>query len=166
MATDINHDTIKSAIVTILTANEGAGSAIYDISGGSNKLRSILVGYPHGGDPLQDTSANFAFVTNENLTEELKPAGAVVSNAMKAIMHTIRYQIVFVMQDETPRKTEVIMDTIQQGIMELLEADHDLGGTVHDSYPERVETMIPEKTAGRTKQGRKITLRCTVITGD
>ena len=162
MVTDLNHNTIKAAIGTLLRAD----TSIYDQSGGSNKLRSILVGYPPGGDPLQDTSANFAFITNNTTLESNRPVGVTVSNVIQALEHTVRYDITFVMQDETPRKTEVIMDTIQQGIMQTLTENHDLTANVDDSYPERVEALKPINTQGKTKQARKITLKCIVTTGD
>ena len=163
MATELNHDTIKAAIVTILKAGEP--NAVFDSSGGTDKLRSITVGYALGGDPLEDKQRNYAFVTNNTTLESNRVQGAVIANAHRVIEHTIRYDIHVVIFGEQGRDAEKNLDTIQKGILELLEVDMDLGGTVDESFPERVTVLRPNLTLGKAKQGRIITIKAIKTTG-
>ncbi len=164
MATELNHDTIKAAIVTILKTPEP--NAAFDSSGGVDKLRSITVGYALGGDPLEDKQRNYAFVTN-NITLETNRVVGTETDAgdNKAIEHIIRYDIHVVVFGEQGRDAEKNLDAIQKAIMELLEADQDINGKVDESYPERVTVLRPNLTLGKAKQGRIITLRCIKTTG-
>ncbi len=162
MATELDHDLIKVTMVVQLQSS----SAVYDVTGGVNKLRSISVGYSLGGDPLEDKDRNFAFVTNNTTLETNRVVGTETdAGANKAIEHTMRYDIHFVMYGETGRDAEVNLDAIQKAMMEVLEEDPDIGGTVDDSYPERVTVLKPELTQGRARAGRIITLRCVKTTG-
>ena len=164
MATELNHDTIKAAIVTLLTAGEP--NAVFDSSGGTDKLRSITVGYALGGDPLEDKQRNYAFVTNNVTLESNRVVGTEAdAGNNKAIEHTMRYDIHVVIFGEQGRDAEKNLDTIQKGILELLEADQDIGGTVDGSFPERVIVLRPNLTLGKAKQGRIITIKAVKTTG-
>jgi len=163
LATELNHDTIKAAIVTILKADT---TNIYDESDGTDKLRSITVGWPLGGDPFEDKNRNFAFVVSNTILESNRVMGAIVSDAIKVIEHTCRYDIHFVMHGEQGRDCEKNLDTMQKAMMEVFEEGQDLGATVDQSYPERVIVLRPEETHGKTKQGRIITIKAIITTGD
>ncbi len=163
MATELNHDIIKAAIVTILKASEP--NAAFDSSGGVDKLRSITVGYALGGDPLEDKQRNYAFVTNNVTLETNRLLGTTISDEPSLIEHIVRYDIYVVIFGEQGRDAEKNLDTIQKAVLELLEADQDLGGTVDESFPERVIVLKPDATLGKAKQGRIITIRCVVTTG-
>ncbi len=163
MATELNHDTIKAAIVTVLKSDI---TNIFDISGGTDKIRSITVGYPLGGDPLEDKDRNYIFVTNNTTLESNKVVGTESSAGDdKAIEHIIRYDIHLVMFGEQGRDAEKNLDTMQKAVMEVLEEDVDLAGNVDDSFPERVTVLRPNLTLGKAKQGRIITIKAIKTTG-
>jgi len=163
LATELNHDTIKAAIVTVLKSDV---TNIFDVSGGTDKLRSITVGYALGGDPLEDQQRNYAFVANNNTLESSRVVGTEVNAGNnKALEHIMRYDIHVVMFGEQGRDAEKNQDTMQKAIYEVLEEDPDIGNTVDESYPERTIILRPDQTLGKAKQGRIITLRCIKTTG-
>ena len=162
MATELNHDTIKAAIVTVLKSDV---TNIFDVSGGTDKLRAITVGYPLGGDPFEDKDRNYAFVVNNVTLESNKRVGSTTADEHNAIEHTIRYDVHFIMHGEQGRDCEKNLDTMQKAIMEVLEEDQDLGATVDGSFPERVVVLRPETSLGKSKQGRIITIKAIKTTG-
>ncbi|NND86588.1 MAG: hypothetical protein HKM23_04570 [Nitrosopumilus sp.] len=60
MASELNHNTIKSTIVAILKAN----FALYTTTAEADKLQSIDVGFPSGKSALDDKMPPYAFVRN------------------------------------------------------------------------------------------------------
>lgn len=161
MATELNHDTIKSKIVAILQANAN----LYTTTGETGELRSIEVGYPQG-DVLEDKMPPYAFVTNgSGPFEIINNKGAVVTDAITALEHVFNYDITVVVVEKDSRAAESVLDDFQQTILETLEEDSNLTGTgsasVDRSFPLRVDELrVNTAQRGRGIRGRIITLRC------
>ena len=166
MATELDHDVIKQKIVAILKAN----TSLFTTTAEEGELRSIEVGYPQGDD-LTDAMPPYAFITNSKTPFETIKSGAVVSNAIKILIHTFNYDITVVVNEADSRKAEVLLDELQKLILQTLESDYNLTGTgsasVDNSTPLRVDHLtVPNTTLGKGFKGRVITLRCQKATGD
>lgn len=164
MATELNHDTIKTQIVAILKAN----TSLYTTTGEAGEVRAIEVGFPQAsfnGAQLSDAMLPYIYVTNSSGPFEIIKSGDVVSNAIKVLNHTFHYDIVFVVLEKDSRSAESLLDDLQQKILQTLEADHDLTGVtsavVDSSIPVRVDRLrIGTADEGRGLKGRIITLKC------
>ena len=169
MASELNHNTIKSKIVTILKAN----TSLYTTTGEAGELRAIEVGFPQGafqGTSLSDAMLPYAYVTNSTGPFEIIKTGDVVSNAIKVLNHTFNYDIVFVVLEKDARTAEVLLDNLQELILETLEANHSLTVTavpyVDNSAPLRIDRLrVGTGDEGRGIKGRVITLTCQKVTG-
>lgn len=161
MASELNHDTIKSAIVTILQAN----TSLYTTTGQSGELRSIEVGFPPG-DNLQDKAPPYAFITNSDAPfETTNKIGSVSNNQIIALQHVFHYDITVVVNQKDSRTAEEQLDNFQELILETLEADYDLSDAVSESFPNRISKLRTSPfTEGRGFKGRVITIRCTKTT--
>ncbi len=121
---------------------------------------------PAGGDELEDKNEEFAFVINDVTLETNKNVGIAVGESHRMLEHTCRYLIQFVMKAETGRACELKLDNMQQKIMKLLDENQDITGTVDESIVERVTVLRPTQIQGKTKQGRIITLKAVITTGE
>jgi hypothetical protein len=165
MATELDHDAIKSKIVAILQAN----TSLYTTTGETGELRSIEVGFPQG-DSLSDKMTPYAFVTNSTGPFETIKTGTVISAAIKVLEHSFNYDITVVVLEKDSRTAETALDDFQKLILQTLEADHSLIGagsaSVDDSAPLRIDFLrIPRGDRGKGLKGRIITLRCSKVTG-
>lgn len=164
MASEINHDTIKTRIVDILQAN----TALFTTTAEEGKLRSIEVGFPQG-EEMQDKMFPYLFVTNSpGSPETIVNFGAVINNETIALQHSFSYDIITVVDEADSRKAELLLDNIQELVLETLEEDYNLTGAgsavVDSSLVTRVQPFKPE-TRGEGKTGRLINLRCVATTG-
>lgn len=161
MATELNHDTIKSAIVTLLQAN----ASLYTTTGESGELRSIEVGYPQGNE-LSDKMPPYAYITNSDAQfESITPVGSITSGTLNGLVHTFHYDIVVVVNSNDARAAESELDDYQQTILETLEDDHDLSTSVDSSHPISIRKLrVTPQDEGRGFKGRVITIRCTKTT--
>lgn len=151
MATEVDHDAIKEAIVAILVAN----TSLYDVNNEA-KVMSITVGKPNiEGIP---NILPGIYVTNSPVLETIR-AGQIVSNVHKNLEHTIRYLIVIGVAGADAPDTEEKIDDFQKLILETLEVNSRLTNNVDLSYPERVDSNVI-KRAGEVIQLRQITLKC------
>jgi len=168
MATELDHDTIKTKIVAILKAN----SSLFTSTAEENKLRAIEVGYPQGDD-LSDAMPPYAFVTNSDAQfETINQQGSVTSNSITGLVHTFHYDITIVVNQTDSRKAEVLLDELQKLTLQTLEADYNLTGTgtadVDGSHPSSVKKLtVGKDNEGKGFKGRVLTLRCikTTVSG-
>ena len=169
MATDLDHDAIKTQIVAILKAN----STLYTTTAEANKLRAIEVGFPQGsyqGTSLSDAMLPYVYVTNSSAPFETIKTGDVVSNAIVVTKHTFNYDIVCVTLDMDSRVAETSLDDFQKLILQTFTADHSLTGAttaqVDSSYVSRVDRLrVGTGDEGKGIKGRIITLTCKKVTG-
>jgi hypothetical protein len=159
MATEVDHDAIKSTIVTILKAN----ATLFDAAT-LTKIRAIEVGFPQG-DPFADQMHDSIFVTNSSPFETIRNDGSVVANAIKALDHVFNYDIVIVVNGKDSRDTEEKLDDFQKLVLQTLEADVDLTASVDKSFPVSVQHYRDINNEGKGLKGRVITLRCWKTTG-
>lgn len=161
MASELNHDSIKNGIVTILQAN----TSLYTVSGDSGKLRSIMVGFPPG-DGLQHDTPPYAFITNSDSPfETASKIGSVSSNQIIALEHTFHYDITIVVNEKDSRKAEQQLDNLQELILETLEEDYNLSDEVSESFPNRIAKLRTSPVSeGKGVRGRIVTIRCTKTT--
>jgi len=164
MAVEVDHDAIKTKIVAILKANATLFTGT-DLT----KIRAITVGFPQG-DPFTDQMFDYIFITNSAPFETIRNDGrAVVSNAIKALIHTFNYDIVIIVNGTDARDAETKLDDFQKLTLETLEADVDLTGAgttdVDISFPVSVQPYRNATNEGTGKKGRVITLRCIKTTG-
>jgi hypothetical protein len=168
MATELDHDVIKTKIVAILKAN----TSLYTTTGEAGELRAIEVGYPQASfnaGQLADALLPYSYITNSTGPFETIKAGTVVSNAITILEHTFNYDIVVVVLEKDSRAAEVLLDELQKLILQTLEADHNLTGTgsasVDDSQPLRIDHLrVGNDDQGRGIKGRVITLKCEKVT--
>ncbi len=162
MATEIDHDQIKTKIVAILKAN----TTLFTDSD-LTKIRSIDVGFPTG-DPLQDQMFDYIFITNSVPFESIANQTSRVSNAIVSLVHTFSYDIVIIVNGKDARDAELKLDDFRKLTLETLEADVTLTGTgsveVDDSFPVSVQPFRPGELQ-EPKKGIVITLRCIKTTG-
>lgn len=171
MVTELNHDANKRRIVEIIKNDNTIYSGTR--KGDSGKLGHVIVGIPDGADESADF-ANYAFVTNGTPLETITPKGTRGSDGSYITLeHTVRYDIVFIVDKKDAREAEKALDNLQQKINEALEENTQLGQPANitrdmladTSYPERCEIYKPELYRGKSKQGRKITFVCIISTG-
>ena len=159
MATELNHNTIKTKIATILRAN----ASLYNVND-ETKLLSIEVGRPNPQNiPIQLPGA---FITNAQNLESIR-AGDAQTNAFKVLHHTFRYLVVIGVDGTDSPNAETSLDSFQKTLLETLEADADLtGGTTAEVdliVPESVLASVAERE-GSLIQLRQITLRLEKLT--
>jgi len=162
MATEIDHDAIKTKIVDILKASATLFTAT-DLT----KIRFIEVGFPDG-EPFNDQMFDYIFVTDASPFESIRNKGATTTVAGKVIVkdleHTFQYDIVIVVNAKSARDAEEKLDDFQKLTLELLEADASLVGTgsadVDISFPVSVQHYRIANREGKGVKGRIITLRC------
>lgn len=149
---ELNHDTIKSQIVTILKAD----AALYTTTNESGELRSIETG--KNEDILQDAMFPYAIITNGKPVDTISDETFILADAVKLIEHTLRYRIIVVVNEQDSRKAESELDNYTELIMETLEADRDLSGNVdtHDISSVGDLDDILQPTGG--KRGRVINM--------
>jgi len=158
MATEIDHDDIKTQIETILEAN----STLYDVTGANNKIRVIEVGPPkvgQGGEILETTLPHI-WITNSSPFETIRNTGILTANVVKSLEHTFHYDIIIIVDSKDAEFSEEDLDDFQKLTMETMEADVDIGDKVDNSFPVRVDLLPHSGIKIGGKQGRKITLRC------
>jgi hypothetical protein len=162
MVTELDHDAIKEQIVTILQAD----SDLYNATGADGKVRVIEVGRPRTrNNKIVDTTLPHIWVTNSSGPfETITNTGSVVSDVPKALLHTFHYDIIIIVDSKSEQFSEEDLDDFQKLTLEPLEEDHDLGGTVMNSFPVRVDSFPHSGIQMSGMQGRKITLRCTQVT--
>jgi len=148
---EVDHDAIKEAMVTILEAD----ATLYDATGALDKVRQINAGHPHHTNGLEDLYPSI-YITNSNPLDRIRVKGTTVSSAAPCLEHTFRYKIVVLEQTKNSRDTEKSLDDRQKLVLEALEGDITLGGSVDFSRPELVETFSVTLN-GKTVQGRTIT---------
>jgi hypothetical protein len=158
MASELNRNTIKDAIVAVLQAN----TSLYDPTGSPGELRVIQTGRPE--DELNDAGMPYAFVRNSRgAFETIVPQNIKVSDASRLIEHELFFDIVVVVNEKDSRFAENALDDFQELILETIEENQDLNGSVDTSDPVRVSDFpMPSITNG--KQGRVITISCTKVT--
>lgn len=158
MASELNRNTIKTAIVAELKTN----SALFTTSGENDKLRAIEVGRPE--DEFNDDMIPYAFVRNARGTfETIEPQTIAVSDASRLIVHDLTFEIVVVVNEKNSRTAEALLDNLQELILETLEDDQDIGASVDTSDPATVADFpMPSIVSG--KQGRIITIKCSKVT--
>jgi hypothetical protein len=158
LAAELNRDTIKDAFVTLLQSN----SDLYDATGADSKIRKITTGRPN--DELNDSGIPYIFVRNARGTfENIRRQDLAISGASKIIQHELFFEVVVVAIRKNSKGVENALDDFQELILETLEGDQDIGGSVDTSDPIRVaDYPIPSIATG--KQGRIITVRCTKVT--
>jgi len=162
MATEIDHDAIKTRIVDILKAS----ATLFNVND-LTKIRFIEVGFPDG-DPFNDQMFDYIFITNSSPFEAIRNRGSTPTSASKSIIknleHTFHYDIVNVVNAKDARDAELKLDDFQKLILELLEADIALNGGVADivdiSFPVNVAHFRASGTEQKGVKGRIITLRC------
>lgn len=125
---ELNHNTIKAAIVTILKAN----ASLFTTTAEANELRAIETG--KNEDILQDAMFPYVIITNGKPLETITDETFILSNAVKAVEHTIRYRIIVVVNEKDSREAEIELDNYTRLILDTLEVDRDLSGNVdtHD----------------------------------
>ncbi len=162
MVTEIDHDSIKEQIVTLLVAN----STLYSAIGADGKVRIIEVGPPKTRNgKIVDTTLPHIWVTNSNGPfETIRNTGTLTSNVVKALEHTFHYEIIIIVDPKDAEFAEEDLDDFQKLTLETLEADVDLNATVDVSFPIRVDLFPHSGTTLSGLQGRKITLRCVKTT--
>lgn len=155
---ELNRNTIKDAIVALLQSN----SSLYDPTGTPGELRVIQTGRPE--DELNDAGMPYAFIRNsKGPFENIQTQNIAVSDASRLIVHELFFDVVFVVNEKDARFAELALDNFQELILETLEGDQDIGGTVDTSDPIRV-TDYPMPSLLTGKQGRIITIRCDKVT--
>jgi hypothetical protein len=157
MATELDHDTIKGAMVTILKA-----AALFDATGASDKVRQINTGHPDHANGLDDVFPSI-YITNAPTLDRIKVSGSTPTTALPGLEHTFRYRVVIQEQTKGSRTTEQSLDDRQKLVLEALEADLTLGGNVDFSRPETVE-LFSSSLNGKSVQGRVITYLCRKVT--
>jgi hypothetical protein len=159
--TDIDHFGNKEKIATILAAS----AALVDPDD-DTKLLVMSAGRPNlDGIPIQLPGA---YVTSSPVMDNIR-SGPIVSESHQALVHTVRYLIVFGVAGTEAGDAEEKLDDFQKQIMELLEEDTTLTGVttaiVDEATPERVDHNVI-KAAGDVVQLRQITLKCIIRTTD
>jgi len=162
LATEIDHDAIKTKIVDILKAS----ATLFD-KDVLTKIRFIEVGFPDG-DPFNDQMFDYIFVTDSSPFETVRNKGSTTTVAGKVIVknleHIFNYDIVIIVNGKSARDAELKLDDFQKLTLELLEADASLVGTgsadVDISFPVSVQHFRSANTEGKGVKGRIITLRC------
>jgi len=158
MATEIDHDQIKTKIVAILKAS----ATLFDVDD-LTKVRSIEVGFPEG-DPFNPEQMDHIFITNGSPFESITHDPGIISNAVTSLTHIFNYDIVTIVNASTAREAETKLDDFQKLTLELLEADNDLtGGTTKEvdiSFPVTIQPYKGSQSQGKPVGGRVITLRC------
>ena len=162
MATEIDHDAIKTKIVAILKA-----SAVLFTDSDLTKIRSIEVGFPDG-DPYSDQKFDYIFITDSSPFETIRNRGSTTTVGGKVIVknleHEFNYDIVIIVNAKSARNAEEKLDDFQKLTLELLEADASLVGTgsadVDISFPVSVQHYRIANKEGTGVKGRVITLRC------
>ncbi len=162
MVTEIDHDSIKEQIVTLLKAN----STLFSATGADDKVRKIEVGPPKiRNGKIVDTTLPHIWVTNSNGPfETIRNTGTLTANVVKALEHTFHYDIIIIVDPKDAEFAEEDLDDFQKLTLETLEADVDLNTTVDVSFPTRVDLFPHSGTTLAGLQGRKITLRCVKTT--
>lgn len=164
MATDLDHDAIKTRIVAILQSN----TSLYTTIGESGKLRKIEVGHPLT-HRWKQAPFPYAFVSYKNERNQL--VGTRTDQAINGIRHIVNYDIYFVVNEKDSRKCEEQLDAFQKLILETLEAKSTLSNPVGSTDPKCVfsipATIEPiSETVAKAVQGRIITLTCQMRTSD
>lgn len=162
MATELDHDAIKTRIVAILKTN----ATLFDANN-IEKVRAIVVGFPEG-DPFDPENINHIFVTNSSPFESIRNDGTILSDAITDLEHTFNYDIVIIVNASEGRIAENQLDDFQKLVLETLEADTSLTGTgsriVDLALPSSVQIYRAGTSQGKPVQGRVITLRCVADT--
>ena len=160
MATEIDHDDIKTQIETILEAN----STLYDATGGASpaKVRVIEVGPPKmlNGEIIDTTLPHIWITNSSGPFETIRNNGVLTANVVKALEHTFHYDIIIIVDSKDQEFSEEDLDDFQKLTLETLEANVDLSAKVDISFPIRVDNFPHSGIQIGGKQGRKITLRC------
>jgi len=162
MATELDHDVIKTKIVAILKAS----ATLFDADD-LTKIRFIEVGFPDG-NPFNDQMFDYIFITDSNPFETIRNKGSTTTVGGKVIVknleHTFNYDIVIIVNAKSAREGEEKLDDFQKLTLQLLEADASLVGTgsadVDISFPVSVQHFRPGNTEAKAVKGRIITLRC------
>ncbi len=159
MATELNHDTIKDAIVTILKAN----ASLFTSTAEANKIRAITTGKPE--ILRQDAMFPYIIVTNGNPLERIEGEKFVLSDSVRYVEHIIRYQIITIVNEKDSRQAENDLDDYQKLIFESLEGNRDLTSNVdtHDLVSVSDLETITQETHG--VRGRVIIMEAVKATG-
>ncbi|MCH9657214.1 hypothetical protein K0U27_00730 [archaeon] len=165
---DIDHQTIKKRIKLIIDTKIATLADDDD-----SKLRNVIVGRPSGPreEDGYDTTP-FAYITQGNPIRISVPTGIVSANERKALKHTIRYAIGFVVQGKDSEEAERIQDGIEKLLFELFNENEQLTDPssgndplVDFSLTESVNELNFSALKGADKQGRILVLKCVVTTG-
>lgn len=142
---ELNHNTIKDAIVTLLKSN----ASLFTTTGEADELRKITTGKPT--DILQDDMFPYAIVTDGSPLDTTKSIKLVVSQSAKLVEHVLRYKIIVVVNKPDSRKAENLLDNLEELIRETMEGDMDIGGTVdtHTIQTSSDREVFFEKTSGK-----------------
>jgi len=148
---ELDHDTIKNAIATILKAD----ATLYDATGANDKVRQVNVGHPDNLKGLDEVFPSI-YITNSNPLERISMQGTTSGAALPCLEHTFRYKIIIQEQTKGSRTTEKSLDDRQKLVLEAIEADFSLNSNVDFSRPEMIETFRNDLN-GKPIQGRIIT---------
>lgn len=123
--TEINHNAIKQQMVNILQANTN----LFDIDD-ENKFTYIEVGEPEGNPFPTPPTYPALWVTSSRTLETINRKGINVSNRHSFLTHDVSYLLKFMVVEQDSIVAEKQLDEFQKTIMETLENDIELLGTI------------------------------------
>jgi len=158
LPSELNRNTIKTAFVTLLKTN----SSLFTTTGETDELRAIEVGRPE--DEINDAMIPYAFVRNGRGTfENIEPQKIAVGDTSQLVVHELFFDIVVIVSKKDARTSEALHEDLQELILETLQGDQDIGGTVDTSDVVRIaDYPFPAVISG--KMGRIITVKCSKVT--
>jgi len=156
---ELNHNTIKDAIVAELKTN----AALFTSTAEANKVRAITTGKPE--DILVDPMYPYIIVTNGRPLESIEQEDFILSDAVKYLEHIIRYNIIVVTLDKDSRAAEKELDDYTELILETMQLDRDINGNVDTSQFVAMDDLDTITTDTTGKRGRVLTFECIKATG-
>jgi len=160
MATDIDTFAIKQQIVTILKTN----STLFSATGADNKVRVIEEGAPRMSILKTETTLPHIWVTHENTIDTLRQIGAVQSNAIKGLEHTMFFRIILIAQRKRGSTVEEVIDDFVKLIKQEITEDYNLGATVDSCIVQQVRDL-ETSLVGHDRQGQVVILKAVASSG-
>lgn len=146
-------------MVNVQSIKEAVAARVRDVDG----VREVIVGAPYF-DNIKSAANNSrtVYVTNAGQLTEYGLRGTTDSDRYTDVERTYRLLLICVVIDADGRRAEAALDSMIDGIEDVILADKNLGGAtppiVHYAIPESV--YVPTDEMGGTKQARVMRLKC------